>query len=129
MIDTKTNTLKIRRTKIIATLGPASSEPELIKNLINAGVNIFRQNFSHGDHNYHKKTNIKIPLWGSFAKVCTEFNIPDLTKNVPHILKVKVAIDKMIVQDIRSSLFSRTKTPYWPILVRKLDNSPKGFHP
>jgi len=60
LIDTKTNALKIRRTKIIATLGPASSKPEQIKNLINVGVNIFRQNFSHGDHSYHKETNIKI---------------------------------------------------------------------
>ena len=56
MIDTQTNSLKIRRTKIIATLGPASSRPEQIKSLIKAGVNIFRQNFSHGDHSYHKKT-------------------------------------------------------------------------
>ena len=60
MIDTKTNALKIRRTKIIATLGPASSKPEQIKNLINAGVNIFRQNFSHGDHSYHKETYAQI---------------------------------------------------------------------
>ena len=41
MIDTQTNALKIRRTKIIATLGPASSKPEQIKDLINAGVDIF----------------------------------------------------------------------------------------
>jgi len=60
MIDTRTNALKIRRTKIIATLGPASSKPEQIENLINAGVNIFRQNFSHGEHSYHKDTYTKI---------------------------------------------------------------------
>ena len=58
----------------------------------------------------NKKHKIKIPLDGSFANVCTEFNTPDLTRKVPHILKVKVAIDKMIVQDFKSSLFSRTKT-------------------
>ena len=60
MIDTKTNALNIRRTKIIATLVPASSEPEQIRNLINAGVNIFRQNFSHGEHSYHKETYAEI---------------------------------------------------------------------
>ena len=60
MIDTKSNLLKIRRTKIIATLGPASSEPDQIKNLINTGVNIFRQNFSHGDHSYHRETYARI---------------------------------------------------------------------
>ncbi|MBI1922287.1 MAG: pyruvate kinase [Geobacter sp.] len=37
-----------RRTKIIATLGPASSSPAMIEKLLNAGVNVFRLNFSHG---------------------------------------------------------------------------------
>ncbi len=55
-IKTQINLLKDRRTKIIATLGPASSEPDQIRKLINAGVNVFRQNMSHGDHNYHKQT-------------------------------------------------------------------------
>lgn len=55
-IVTQINLLKKRRTKIIATLGPASSEPEQIRKLIQAGVNIFRQNMSHGDHEYHRKT-------------------------------------------------------------------------
>ena len=41
--------------------------------------------------------NIKInkPLSGSLANVWTELRIPDLTQTVPHILKVKVAIDNM----------------------------------
>ena len=59
-IITQINLLKNRRTKIIATLGPASSEPDQIRNLINAGVNIFRQNMSHGDHSYHKETYARI---------------------------------------------------------------------
>ena len=45
-----------RRTKIIATLGPASSTPEMIKKLFIAGANVFRLNFSHGTHEHHKKT-------------------------------------------------------------------------
>ena len=55
-IVTQINLLKKRRTKIIATLGPASSEPEQIRKLIKNGVNVFRQNMSHGDHDYHRKT-------------------------------------------------------------------------
>lgn len=37
-----------RRTKIVATLGPASSSPEMVERLLVAGVDLFRLNFSHG---------------------------------------------------------------------------------
>ncbi|MBC7472713.1 MAG: pyruvate kinase [Candidatus Sericytochromatia bacterium] len=46
-------TTKERRTKIVATIGPACSSKEMIKTLINAGVNVFRLNFSHGTHEVH----------------------------------------------------------------------------
>ena len=43
----------MRRTKIVATLGPASSSPEMLDRLIEGGVNVFRLNFSHGNHDAH----------------------------------------------------------------------------
>ena len=43
------------RTKIIATLGPATAEKKIIERLILLGVNVFRLNFSHGDHDFHAK--------------------------------------------------------------------------
>ncbi|NBO90773.1 MAG: pyruvate kinase [Planctomycetia bacterium] len=39
-----------RRTKIVATVGPASRSPDVLNGLIRAGVNVFRLNFSHGTH-------------------------------------------------------------------------------
>ena len=45
-----------KRTKILATLGPASHTIEMIEGLIKAGANMFRLNFSHGSHEYHLET-------------------------------------------------------------------------
>ncbi|MCG6939898.1 MAG: pyruvate kinase [Thiohalocapsa sp.] len=41
------------KTKIVATIGPASDEPEMLRDLIEAGLDIARLNFSHGDAGYH----------------------------------------------------------------------------
>ena len=46
--------LSSRKTKIIATLGPASDSKEIIHRLIKAGVNVFRLNMSHGEHKSHR---------------------------------------------------------------------------
>ncbi|KMM17104.1 pyruvate kinase [Synechococcus sp. GFB01] len=43
----------MRRTKIVATIGPATESPERLRQLINAGATTFRLNFSHGDHSEH----------------------------------------------------------------------------
>ena len=44
-----------RRTKIVATIGPATETPERIRDLVQAGATTFRLNFSHGDHSEHAK--------------------------------------------------------------------------
>ena len=44
-----------RKTKILATLGPASNSEEMIRKLFEAGVDIFRLNFSHGTHEDHRQ--------------------------------------------------------------------------
>jgi len=50
----------VRKTKIIATLGPASSSDAVIRELIDAGVNVFRFNFSHGTHESHADTIARV---------------------------------------------------------------------
>src|SRR5438067_9665639 len=53
-------TRRRRSAKIVATLGPASAGPERIRALFDAGVDVFRLNFSHSTHEQHR---------GSFAAI------------------------------------------------------------
>jgi len=46
---------RYRQTKIVATLGPASGAPDKMRALFEAGVDVFRMNFSHGSHEDHRK--------------------------------------------------------------------------
>lgn len=46
----------MRKTKIVCTLGPASSNRETIRDMISAGADVMRLNFSHGTHETHKET-------------------------------------------------------------------------
>ncbi|MHA7129119.1 pyruvate kinase [Algoriphagus namhaensis] len=49
------NRSTFNKTKILATIGPASNNYEMIKNLASAGANVFRLNFSHGTHEIHQE--------------------------------------------------------------------------
>ena len=60
----------MKRTKIIATIGPASDTEEMLKKLFLTGVNVARLNFSHGDHESHKATMDRI------KKVREELKLP-----------------------------------------------------
>ena len=48
-------TLPRHKTKIVCTIGPASESPEVIEQMIRAGMNIARLNFSHGSFDSHRK--------------------------------------------------------------------------
>ena len=62
-----------KRTKILATIGPASNSSIMIEQLIKAGTNLFRLNFSHGSHAEHLKTLQKIRTISK--KLCTTIGI------------------------------------------------------
>lgn len=49
-----------RRAKIVATVGPASASPDMLRRLFMAGVDTFRLNFSHGTHDDHAKVHAAI---------------------------------------------------------------------
>lgn len=46
----------LRRTKIVATIGPATSQPDILRELIEAGATTLRLNFSHGTHEDHQRS-------------------------------------------------------------------------
>jgi len=46
----------MRRTKIVATIGPASKDPEILVRMVDAGMDVARLNFSHGSHDQHAET-------------------------------------------------------------------------
>ena len=53
-----------RRTKIVATVGPASRSPKILERLISAGADVFRLNFSHGDESSHAENVERIRAAG-----------------------------------------------------------------
>jgi len=55
-----TNSTIIRRTRFIATLGPATDSPETLAKLIEAGVNVFRINMSHAPHDWARELVVRI---------------------------------------------------------------------
>lgn len=63
----------MRKTKIICTIGPASESEERLKELMLAGMNVARFNFSHGTHEEHKKKFDRV------IKVSNELGLPVAT--------------------------------------------------
>ncbi len=53
-------TLPENKTKLVCTIGPASDSPEMLENMIEAGLNVARLNFSHGDFAGHGEVIRKI---------------------------------------------------------------------
>jgi pyruvate kinase len=60
----------VRQTKIIATLGPASSSDAVIRELIAAGVDVFRLNFSHGSHKSHGEVIARVRAAAADSRRC-----------------------------------------------------------
>ena len=87
---------KINRTKIIATIGPSSSDYKILKEMISRGVDVVRLNFSHGSYKDHLET-IK-----NVRKISDEYKVPitilqDLQG--PKIRVGKLKKDKFFIDD------------------------------
>ena len=101
----------LRATKIIATLGPASEKPEVLRDMIRAGVDVVRMNFSHGTVADHKARHDLVRTIS--AEVGKEVGImADLQG--PKIRVGKFADSKILLKegekftlDVQASLFHR----------------------
>ncbi|MFK7872558.1 MAG: pyruvate kinase [Oligoflexales bacterium] len=99
----------IRHCKIIGTLGPASSNEETLSQLIEAGLNIVRLNFSHGDHATHAK-NIELVRMLSKKHARHVTILQDLQG--PKIRCGKLRNDQMVLQknEIHTLKFGHEQT-------------------
>jgi pyruvate kinase len=52
----------MRKTKIVATIGPACDSPDQIRQMIEAGVNVFRFNMKHSDLEWHSQRMERVEL-------------------------------------------------------------------
>ena len=75
----------MRKTKIICTLGPASETEEVLREMIKAGMNVARFNFSHGSHEEHQK---KLDI---IKKLRQEMDIWVSSKMVKHSWKMETS--------------------------------------
>lgn len=50
--------VRMRKTKIVCTLGPSTDNEEVLRQMMSAGMNVARCNFSHGVHEDHKKLSL-----------------------------------------------------------------------
>ncbi len=110
-------------TKIVATLGPASDSEEKIRKLYEAGVNVFRLNFSHGNHTYFRK------LIKNIRKVSEKAGIMLDTKG-PEVRTGMIKDGEIIIQDSQKIIFTNKQIEgdcnKVTINYKKLDNLKKG---
>ena len=73
---------RIPKTKIVCTLGPASRTVPMLENLLRAGMNVARFNFSHGTHEYHQETlnNLRIAMHNTqiLSAIMLDTKVPPL---------------------------------------------------
>jgi pyruvate kinase len=86
----------LRRTKIVATVGPATLEPNVLRKLIQAGATTLRLNFSHGTHQDHQRA-IRLIRQTAFELNQPVGILQDLQG--PKIRLGKFACDKIVLQE------------------------------
>lgn len=96
--------MRTRKTKIVATLGPASNSVEEISALIKAGISAARLNFSHGDHEEHgtRIANLKV------AREALDAPIPIILDTKGPEIRTKTLVDEKKVELVEGQDFTLT---------------------
>ena len=93
----------MKQTKIVATIGPASESKEMLRRLIENGMNVVRLNFSHSDHAWHKDVinrvrELSVEL-GASVSILADLQGPRIRTGVEEEIPVKKG-DRIRVSDI-----------------------------
>jgi len=110
----------MRRTKILATLGPASSSEEMIHRLLTTGVDAFRLNFSHGKHADHEKVIATIrdvaTELGRYVPIVGDIQGPKLRiGDVEGVLSLEGGQTFVISTEPRLGNAHEVSTPFTPL--------------
>jgi pyruvate kinase len=110
----------MRRTKILATLGPASSSEAMIHRLLTTGVDAFRLNFSHGKHEDHEKVVATIrevaTELGRYVPIVGDIQGPKLRiGDVDGVIPLEVGQTFIISTEPRLGTAQEVSTPFTPL--------------
>jgi pyruvate kinase len=86
--------LPANKTKIVCTIGPASESPEVLEQMIRAGMNVARLNFSHGDFTSHKKVieNIRAASRATGRRVAIMGDLPGPKMRIGKLAKEPIQL-------------------------------------
>ena len=107
--------MSVRRTKIVCTLGPASSSREVLADMIRAGMNVARVNMSHGTHDSHARTirlvrNLSEEL-GTTVGIMADLQGPKLRTGVMQAGGVELKEGSSIALDLSPEAGTETRIP------------------
>ncbi len=121
----------MKQTKIVATIGPASESKEMLRKLVEAGMNVVRLNFSHGEHAWHKEVINRVRElsheMGLPIGILADLQGPRIRTEVKEAFDVKKG-DKIRVSDI----FEKDRLPSdesLPTILLDMSGISRGLEP
>lgn len=121
----------MKQTKIVATIGPASESKEMLRKLVEAGMNVVRLNFSHGEHAWHKEVINRVRELshelGRPIGILADLQGPRIRTEVKESFEVKKG-DRVRVSDI----FEKDRLPAdesLPTILLDMSGISRGLEP